>query len=396
MYGRRRSSRRRLRTLERDFTEPEPEPEPKSITLARPLSDDEATTTPVITLPSEGGIALPQANARTKPTIKVVHLAPSERYTQARDLMLTAMHAPSEVVVDTNELATPGEDATSQPAYNGMSANDLESIGRSILGASPTSGGSRSGAAWGATYDPNNPNGGNPDTNATAMAHQDRNNDFVQSFSSEAAATIASEYNPNTRRGSISPYELKAGSVIGGVLIGGINSDMPGTIIGQVTNNIWDTATGAYKLIPQGSRIVGTYDSHVVYGQQRVLVVWNRIIYPDGTSLNIEGLIGADRSGYSGFKQKIDNHYSRMLGAALFASVFIAGSEIVTEDDENNNDDEDNTKTASEAVAEQMASLGAHLVERNLNVAPTLRILPGYQFSIITTKDIAFAEPYFD
>ena len=175
-------------------------------------------------------------------------------------------------------------------------------------------------------------------------------------------------------------------------MMGGINSDMPGTIVGQVSEHIYDTATGGYLLIPQGSRMVGAYDSHVVFGQNRILVVWERIVYPDGTSLNLEGMLGADQAGYAGFMQKIDNHYTRLIGAALFASVFVAAGKIATEDDEN----EDGTKTeAANAVMETMADLGARLAERHLNVAPTLRILPGYRFAIICTRDISFAEPYY-
>ena len=146
-------------------------------------------------------------------------------------------------------------------------------------------------------------------------------------------------------------------------------------------------ATGKHLLIPQGSRIVGAYDSHVIYGQTRILAVWNRIIYPDGSSLNIEGMGGTDSAGYAGFKQKVDNHYSRLIGAALFSSVFVAAGKIATENYKNADGKE---TLAAEAVMEQMTSLGARIAERNLNVASTLRILPGYRFSIIVNKDIAF------
>jgi type IV secretion system protein VirB10 len=174
-------------------------------------------------------------------------------------------------------------------------------------------------------------------------------------------------------------------------MVGGINSDTPGSVLGQITENVYDTASGAYILIPQGARMVGTYDSHVVYGQQRIVVVWNRIVFPDGTSLNLEGMIGGDQSGNAGFKQKIDNHYSRVIGAALLASVFTAAGKIATNDDK---DSESNENKAAEAVMESVTGVGAKLAEKNLNISPTLRILPGYRFSIITTKDIAFAEPY--
>jgi type IV secretion system protein VirB10 len=226
------------------------------------------------------------------------------------------------------------------------------------------------------------------DRNSTAMAHQDRNNAFI---ASQRGGGANDEYLPTTRRAPAGPFELKAGSIISGVLIGGINSDTPGTVLGQISENIYDTATGKHLLIPQGARVLGAYDSHVVYGQHRVLVVWQRIIYPDASSLNIGGMIGSDPSGYAGFKQKVDNHYTRLIGAALLASVFTAAGKTATQNDRN----EDGSETVmAESVMQTMTNFAASLAERNMNVAPTLRILPGYRFSIVTTKDIAFPEPY--
>jgi type IV secretion system protein VirB10 len=196
----------------------------------------------------------------------------------------------------------------------------------------------------------------------------------------------------------VSPLELKAGSIISGVMMGGINSDLPGTIVGQVTENVYDSAKGSHILIPQGARMVGTFDSHVVYGQNRLLVIWNRIIYPDGTSLNIEGMLGSDQSGYAGFKQKVDHHYSRMLGAAIFASVFVAAGKEVTKDDKSTTSGSDGERSTdsifAETVMENVTNIATQMIDKNMNIAPTLRILPGYRFSIVTTKDIAFAEPY--
>jgi type IV secretion system protein VirB10 len=145
--------------------------------------------------------------------------------------------------------------------------------------------------------------------------------------------------------------------------------------------------------------MIGAYDSHIVYGQNRLLVVWNRIIYPDGTSLNLEGMLGSDQRGYAGFKQKTDHHYSRMLGAAIFASVFVAaGKEATKEDTNTTTDSNGNTRSTesvfAETVMENVTNVATEMLEKNMNIAPTLRILPGYRFSIITTRDVAFAEPY--
>jgi type IV secretion system protein VirB10 len=232
------------------------------------------------------------------------------------------------------------------------------------------------------------------------MAHQDRNENFVKDNASGSGAGLGGEYLSSTRRQPVSRYELKAGSIINGVMMGGINSDLPGTILGQISENVYDTATGGYILIPQGSRMIGTYDSHVVYGQNRVLVVWQRIIYPDGTSLNLEGMLGSDQSGYAGFKQKVDNHYGRLIGASIFASVFVAAGKEATKNDNVDSDSgtgSDNRSTRdifAESVMENVTNIATRFVDRNMNVAPTLRILPGYRFIIVTTKDVAFAEPY--
>jgi type IV secretion system protein VirB10 len=329
-----------------------------------------------------GGIAPPHAEESAKRNIRIVQRPPTDSYRQSRNKMIDALYAGPEVRFETpdeNTGVSIEKDTRDDPfsRTDGTAGEGRDQEWESIYRNSPLF--TQASA------------GGQGDANATAMAHQDRNAGFV-SASTGTRTGVADEYVPNTRRSPVSKYELKAGSIISGVMMGGINSDLPGTIVGQVSEHVYDTATGGHLLIPQGSRIVGTYDSHVVFGQNRILVVWGRIVYPDGTSLNLEGMSGADQSGYAGFKQKKDNHYSRLVGAALFASVFASAGKIATEDDEN----QDGAKTeAANAVMETMADLGARLAERHLNVAPTLRILPGYRFAIICTRDIAFAEPYY-
>jgi type IV secretion system protein VirB10 len=348
------------------------------------------------TLGTPNEIAVPPQTApkTEKKNIKIVQRPPSERFTQSRNKMLEAMYADAKI-----NLSTQNGNTSVNLANNGTEEErpptDWEALIRSsnLFDHNDRSGAGNSGGDMGmfGSGGGGEGGGGGTDTNSTAMAHQDRATGFIRGNTGIDGDT-QKEYVHSTRRSSISKYELKAGSIISGVMMGGINSDTPGTIVGQVSEHIYDTATGAYLLIPQGSRMVGTYDSHVVYGQNRIVVIWQRIIYPDGTSLNLEGMVGGDQSGYAGFKQKIDNHYSRLIGAALFASVFVAAGKIATEDDEN----KDGTKTdTANAVMETMANLGAQIAERNLNIAPTLRILPGYRFSIICTKDIAFAESYY-
>ncbi len=192
-----------------------------------------------------------------------------------------------------------------------------------------------------------------------------------------------------------SPYELRAGFVVPGTLISGINSDLPGTIMAQVSQNVYDTATGRHLLIPQGARLVGTYSSDVAFGQSRVLVAWQRIVFPDGKALDIGSMPGADGAGFAGFEDQVNNHYFRVFASALLLSGITAG--ISFSQGENDDGDDDNPTIAGEltrALGQQLGEVSTQLIERNLNIAPTLEIRPGYRFNIIVVKDITFPKPY--
>ena len=139
---------------------------------------------------------------------------------------------------------------------------------------------------------------------------------------------VESDYLRTGRAAPISPFEVKAGTVIPGVMISGVNSDLPGQLVAQVSENVYDTATGRYLLIPQGAKLVGTYDNSVTFGQRRILVAWRRIIYPDASSLDLGAMPGADESGYAGFKDKVDNHLLRLFGQAILLSIFSAGIQL--------------------------------------------------------------------
>lgn len=194
------------------------------------------------------------------------------------------------------------------------------------------------------------------------------------------------------REAPLSPYEIKAGSIIPGVMIGGVNSDLPGIIIGQVRQDVYDSATGQHLLIPSGSRLAGSYDSSVSGGQERVLVAWNRIIYPDSSSITLDSMPGADRSGFAGFNDQVDNHYWRTFGNAFMLSLFSAGIQLsqprgaVT-------GTYNSQQIMAAALGQQLGMLGMQQARRNLNMQPTLEIRPGYQFSIMITKDM-IVEPW--
>lgn len=190
-----------------------------------------------------------------------------------------------------------------------------------------------------------------------------------------------------------SPYELRAGFILPAILISGINSDLPGQVIGQVSQDVYDTATGKWKLVPQGSRLVGQYSSEVAYGQARVLIAWQRIIFPDGKALDIGAMPGADSAGYAGFHDRVNNHYLRLFGSALLMSGVTAGIAL-SQKDELNSNRQSARGALTEALGQQLGQATAQLIARNMGIAPTLEIRPGYRFNVVVIKDLTFSKPY--
>ena len=193
----------------------------------------------------------------------------------------------------------------------------------------------------------------------------------------------------------MSDYEVKTGTVIPATLLTGMNSDLPGQIIGQVRQNVYDSTSGRFLLIPQGSKLIGTYDNGVTMGQQRGLVAWQRIIFPNGSSMSLGTMQGTDKAGYAGFKDKVDNHYGRIFGQATLISMFSALGQIAVSDNGNTNQSssQDNRETLAEELGRQWSQTGQELIKRNLNIAPTIRIRPGYEFNVMVNKDMIL-KPY--
>jgi type IV secretion system protein VirB10 len=192
-------------------------------------------------------------------------------------------------------------------------------------------------------------------------------------------------------------YEVKTGTVIPAVMVTGINSDLPGVMIAQISQTVFDTATGKYLLFPQGAKLYGVYDARVIYGQRRVLVAWNRVVFPDGSSVTLGAMPGADMSGYSGFEDQVDNHYFRIFGSAVLMSAITGGISYAVDNNSNSSYGSDKTTfqdAMSSALAAQVGAAAMRLLEKNLNIKPTLEIRPGYQFNVVATKDIAFKGPY--
>lgn len=189
----------------------------------------------------------------------------------------------------------------------------------------------------------------------------------------------------------VMPYEIKSGTVIPGVLITGMNSDLPGMVIGQVSANVYDSVKGKYLLIPQGTRVIGQYDSKTTYAQERGLVIWQRLIFPNGKSIVLENLQGTDQAGYSGFKDKVRSHYGRVLWSAIIGGLITGGVASATDVA----DSDSFRAEAGSQAASNISSATNAIVNKNLNIQPTIIIEPGYQYNIIVHKDIML-EPYLD
>ena len=210
-------------------------------------------------------------------------------------------------------------------------------------------------------------------------------------FLAQARASKMDDYLNSTRTTPVSKYEIKAGWDIPAVLEQALNSDLPGEIRALVAENVYDTATGRYLLIPQGSRLVGIYDSHVGYGQNGVQIVWNRLIFPDASSIDLDGMVGQDASGAAGLRGKVDNHMKRLIGYAILSSVLTAGFEL-TQSRSNRGILQYPSvgDTAEGAVGRELGQVGSQLTQRQMNIQPTIRIPVGFKFNVRVDRDILF------
>ncbi|NLP65504.1 TrbI/VirB10 family protein [Paraburkholderia sacchari] len=193
---------------------------------------------------------------------------------------------------------------------------------------------------------------------------------------------------------ALSAYQLMGGSIIPAALECGLNSDLPGQTCARVIENVYDSATGRYLLIPQGTKILGTYDSQVAYGQERILVVWNRLIFPDGSSISIQGMPGEDKAGNAGFDADVNNHYAKVFGSALLMAAFSAGISLSQKQSTNAYGTLSNSQTVTQAVGQQLGQTGEAYITKGMNIQPTLTRAPGYRFNIVATKDIVFPSAY--
>lgn len=209
----------------------------------------------------------------------------------------------------------------------------------------------------------------------------------------QTAGENASTVLPAALHSAIGAYTLQAGTVIPGILLTGVNADLPKYVIGQVRSPVYDSLTGRHVLIPQGAKLMGIYDSQVAYGQERLFVVWERILFPSGQSLTLKGMPGVDVSGYAGFKDQVNRHYGSLVKGALLTSLFSMGSSHRAQQT-GANLGASWSAAYQQSLASTALDTGHRFAEEQGAVQPTLEIRPGYLFNILVTQDIVFSGPY--
>jgi type IV secretion system protein VirB10 len=215
-------------------------------------------------------------------------------------------------------------------------------------------------------------------------------NDSTASASSSASTTKTladSIYASGKLETPRSPDELLAGTLIPAALVTGINSDLPGQVIAQVSENVYDTVTGARLLVPQGSRLIGEYGNSVAFGQQRILLIWTRLIRPDGSSIVLDRQNGTDAQGQSGVADKVDFHWKRLIGAAVLSTVIAAGAELAYPQ-------QTATGTGTVVIAsrqslqDSITDVGQQVTRKNLEIQPTITIRPGFPVRVLVNRDL--------
>ncbi|WP_246668079.1 MULTISPECIES: TrbI/VirB10 family protein [Bradyrhizobium] len=229
----------------------------------------------------------------------------------------------------------------------------------------------------------------------TARAMIDRSGEIVPSSQARKLAFVGAKadtetINPHALAPPPSSHAVMAGTIIPASLVTGLNSDLPGATIAQVTENVYDTVTGEHLLVPQGTRLLGKYDSVVAFGQKRALVVWTRLILPNGNSIVIENLPATDVAGYAGLEDEVDFHTWQLLKGVALATLIGVGTQLSI-----GNDESDLVKALRESTQQTTNRAGQRLVERELDVQPTITVRPGWPLRVIVSKDLVL-KPYQD
>lgn len=189
--------------------------------------------------------------------------------------------------------------------------------------------------------------------------------------------------NPHRLQPPMSRWQVSAGSMISASLLTGLNSDLPGMVVAQVTENTYDTATGRTVLIPQGARLIGRYDSVVAFGQSRALLVWQRIVFPDGSSIQLDNLPASDAAGYAGLRDRVDFHTWRLLRGIGLSTLLGVGTQLSL-----GNSESDLVRAIREFAQSNGDRAGQRIIERNLDIQPTIRVRPGFPLRVMVHKDL--------
>lgn len=265
--------------------------------------------------------------------------------------------------------------------------------------SSSSGGGGPKPVAAQAAIDPSTLASGNQPFNplgAAASAARSTDPTTVQNRQDQKEAFVASAGDTSTRNpGSLqlpsSPYQVMTGTVIPAALMTGINSDLPGQVIATVSEPVYDTATGRHLLIPQGSRLIGRYDSQVAFGQRRVLLVWTRLILPDTSSVALDRLPGIDPSGYAGLEDGVDWHWDRILAGAALSTLLGIGAELAAP--ESRTEGSRVVTAGRESAQDTVNQVGQEITKRNMSIQPTLTIRPGFPMRVMVSKDLVL-RPY--
>ena len=213
-----------------------------------------------------------------------------------------------------------------------------------------------------------------PSDSGAGPGNQQRKTDFAQSTDGDE--------NLYDLRAAPSRWTLSAGTLIPATLLTGLNSDLPGTVLAQVSENVRDSATGRTVLIPQGARLIGRYDSAVAYGQRRALLIWSRIVLPDGSSIRIDNMPATDAEGYAGLEDRVDSHGWQLLKGIALSTLLGVGTQLSL------GSDSDLVRAIRESTQQNGAQAGDQLTRRNLEVQPTIRIRPGWPVRVLVNKDL--------
>jgi type IV secretion system protein VirB10 len=309
-----------------------------------------------------------QAGAYAGTSTQQTQLTPSQQY--AQQMELDRLRRAADAAKANSSFGSNGNGGGSQLALPGLTApSSPEALAAQMLAA-------QAAAASGM------PGGKGERDNAN---RQDDKRDFTREKSD--GGTLANRVQPPA-----SPYIVGAGTVIPALFLTGVNSDLPGQVTAQVSQPVYDSITGRHVVIPQGAVLIGSYDSRVTFGQNRVLLVWQRLRFPNGSSLDLEAMPGVDLSGYAGVKDKVNNHWGKVASSVVLSSM-LAGAMAVSQGNSFSAFQQDAGQAAGQGAAQQVNQVGSQIVQRSINVQPTLEIRPGQRVGVMVNKDLALT-PY--